>query len=231
MIVGILEDVVAQANTVAGWLEKAGYETLVRHDGERFIEAVQAQRIDVLLLDWDVPGKSGIEVLRWLRETFADAQPVIMMTQHDGENDIVFGLNSGADDYLVKPLRERELLARLGAQVRKYYPERQAPKVIRLGRVVLDVGARAASVDDRPVELSQREFDLAMLLFENVGRIVSKDVMSKRIWGAVDRKYDATLATYVSKLRTNLGLRPKNGVAISTVYNFGYRLERSGNEE
>lgn len=230
MIVGILEDVVAQASTVAGWLEKAGYETLVRHDGHSFIEAVQSQRVDALLLDWDVPGKSGIEVLRWLRETFAAAQPVIMMTQHDGENDIVFGLNSGADDYLVKPLRERELLARLGAQVRKYYPELQAPKVIRLGRVVLDVGARAASVDDRPVELSQREFDLATLLFENVGRIVSKDVMSKRIWGAVDRKYDATLATYVSKLRTNLGLRPKNGVVISTVYNFGYRLERSGAE-
>ncbi|WP_334041190.1 response regulator transcription factor [Burkholderia ambifaria] len=227
MIVAILEDIVTQAGVVAGWLEKAGYDTQVRHDGDSFIELVRTQRVDVLLLDWDVPGKSGIEVMRWARESFADALPIIMMTQHDGENDIVFGLNSGADDYLIKPLRERELVARVNAQARKYYPETQRAKVVEVGKFALDVSAHAATVDGAPVELSQREFDLALMLFESVGRIVSKDMMIKRIWGAVDRKYDATLATYVSKLRSSLGLRPKNGLVITTVYNYGYRLERT----
>ncbi|WDR88548.1 response regulator transcription factor [Burkholderia ambifaria] len=227
MIVAILEDIVTQAGVVAGWLDKAGYDTQVRHDGDSFIELVRTQRVDVLLLDWDVPGKSGIEVMRWARESFADALPIIMMTQHDGENDIVFGLNSGADDYLIKPLRERELVARVNAQARKYYPETQRAKVVEVGKFALDVSAHAATVDGAPVDLSQREFDLALMLFESVGRIVSKDMMIKRIWGAVDRKYDATLATYVSKLRSSLGLRPKNGLVITTVYNYGYRLERT----
>ncbi|MBR8333311.1 response regulator transcription factor [Burkholderia ambifaria] len=227
MIVAILEDIVTQAGVVAGWLDKAGYDTQVRHDGDSFIELVRTQRVDVLLLDWDVPGKSGIEVMRWARESFADALPIIMMTQHDGENDIVFGLNSGADDYLIKPLRERELVARVNAQARKYYPETQRAKVVEVGKFALDVSAHAATVDGVPVDLSQREFDLALMLFESVGRIVSKDMMIKRIWGAVDRKYDATLATYVSKLRSSLGLRPKNGLVITTVYNYGYRLERT----
>ncbi|VWD61765.1 two-component system response regulator [Burkholderia lata] len=227
MIVAILEDIVTQAGVVAGWLNKAGYDTEVRHDGDSFIELVRSQRVDVLLLDWDVPGKSGIEVMRWARESFADALPIIMMTQHDGENDIVFGLNSGADDYLIKPLRERELVARVNAQARKYYPETQRAKVVEVGKFALDVSAHAATVDGAPVELSQREFDLALMLFESVGRIVSKDMMIKRIWGAVDRKYDATLATYVSKLRSSLGLRSKNGLVITTVYNYGYRLERT----
>lgn len=227
MIVAILEDIVTQAGVVAGWLNKAGYDTEVRHDGDSFVELVRTQRADVLLLDWDVPGKSGIDVMRWARESFADALPIIMMTQHDGENDIVFGLDSGADDYLIKPLRERELIARVNAQARKYYPEMQRAKIVEVGKFALDVSAHAATVDGAPIELSQREFDLALMLFESVGRIVSKDMMIKRIWGVVDRKYDATLATYMSKLRSSLGLRPKNGLVITTVYNYGYRLERT----
>ncbi|MGU7779884.1 response regulator transcription factor [Burkholderia sp. PU8-34] len=227
MIVAILEDMVTQAGVVAGWLNKAGYDTEVRHDGDSFIELVRTQRVDVLLLDWDVPGKSGIDVMRWARESFADALPIIMMTQHDGENDIVFGLNTGADDYLIKPLRERELVARVNAQARKYYPETQRAKIVEVGKFALNTNSHAATVDGEPVELSQREFDLALMLFESVGRIVTKDMMIKRIWGVVDRKYDATLATYVSKLRASLGLRPKNGLVITTVYNYGYRLERT----
>ena len=227
MIVAILEDIVTQAGVVARWLEKAGYETEVRHEGESFVELVRSTRVDVLLLDWDVPGMSGIDVMRWARDSFADALPIIMMTQHDGENDIVFGLNSGADDYLIKPLRERELVARVNAQARKYYPETQRAKVVEVGKFALDVSAHAATVDGAPVELSLREFEVALMLFESVGRIVSKDMMIKRIWGVVDRKYDATLATYMSKLRSSLGLRPKNGLVITTIYNYGYRLERT----
>lgn len=227
MIVAILEDIVTQAGVVARWLEKAGYETEVRHDGESFVELVRSTRVDVLLLDWDVPGMSGIDVMRWARDSFADALPIIMMTQHDGEDDIVFGLNNGADDYLVKPLRERELIARVSAQARKYYPETQRAKIVEVGKFALDTGTHVAAVDGAPVELSQREFDLALMLFESVGRIVSKDMMIKHVWGVVDRKYDATLATYVSKLRRSLGLRPKNGLVITTIYNYGYRLERT----
>ncbi|WP_414440257.1 response regulator transcription factor [Burkholderia sp. 22PA0106] len=227
MIIAILEDIVTQAGVVARWLEKAGYQTLVCHDGERFVEIVRSTRVDVLLLDWDVPGMSGIDVMRWARIAFADALPIIMMTQHDGEDDIVFGLDNGADDYLVKPLRERELIARVGAQARKYYPQTRRARVVELGKVALDTGTQIAMVDGVPVELSVREFDLALMLFESAGRILSKDAMIKQVWGVVDRKHDATLATYISMLRRRLSLGPRNGLVISSVYNYGYRIERT----
>ncbi|MBB5390560.1 MULTISPECIES: response regulator transcription factor [unclassified Herbaspirillum] len=225
MIIGILEDIELQATAVAQWVTKAGHHAEVCHDGDSFIDLVRRQRIDLLMLDWDVPGKSGIEVLKWVRASFADVMPVIMVTQHDSEVDIVHGLNSGADDYVIKPLRERELMARVQAQLRKYYPQEQASQVIRVGMFAIDIGARTVSVGGEAVELAQREFDLATMLFSNAGRIVTKDVLMKKIWGSVDRKYDATLATYVSKLRSQLGLRAKNGMVISTIYNYGYRLE------
>jgi DNA-binding response OmpR family regulator len=227
MIIGILEDIELQAAAVARWVARAGHHAEVRHDGDSFIYLVRSQRTDLLMLDWDVPGKSGIEVLRWVRNSFADAMPIIMVTQHDSEADIVHGLNSGADDYVIKPLRERELMARVQAQLRKYYPQELASQVIEVGAFAIDISSRTVSVEGCVVELAQREFDLAAMLFSNVGRIVTKDMLMKKIWGVVDRKYDATLATYVSKLRGQLGLRARNGMVISTIYNYGYRLERA----
>ena len=232
MIVAILEDVAAQADALAGWLRQAGYEAIVRHDGDSFVELIRQQKVDLLLLDRDVPGPSGIEVLRWARATLAGTLPIVMVTHHDGEEDIVHGLNAGADDYLVKPVRERELIARVNAQLRKYYPDAQRAPRLTVGPYTFDAAERQVYVDDvedgarRAVGLPTREFDLAWLLFSHAGRIVSKDFLIKNLWGSIDRKYDASLATHISKLRRTLALRAENGVVIATVYNHGYRLER-----
>lgn len=230
MRIGILEDSVGQAQTVATWLKAAGHDSVIRHDGDSFIDLIRSEPLDMLVLDWDVPGTSGIGVLRWTRKTLSNTLPVIVLTQHDGEEDIVHGLNCGADDYLVKPARERELVARVNAQARKYYPDADRLKQMRVGNYTFDVEARSVQIDEasgtRDIALSVREFDLALQLFHNLGRIVTKDALIKQIWGAIDRKYDASLATYISKLRNVLGLCSRNGLVISTVYSFGYRLER-----
>jgi DNA-binding response OmpR family regulator len=232
--IAILEDVVAQAKAMENWLQRAQYETRISHDGRDFLEQFQKEPVDMLLLDWDVPGMSGIEVLRQVRRTLSDALPIVIVTNHGGEEDIVYGLNAGADDYLVKPVSERVLVARVAAQLRKYYPERQRAERIEVGRYTIETEARKIYIqgegDEEPKvvdHLSVREFDVAVLLFRNAGRIVTKDYISKHIWGVADRKYDASLATYVSKLRNALELRRKNGLVISTIYNHGYRLERS----
>jgi DNA-binding response OmpR family regulator len=234
MIIAILEDVVAQAKAMERWLQRAQYETRISHDGREFLERVQRERVDMLLLDWDVPGMSGIEVLRAVRSTLSDALPIVIVTNHSGEEDIVYGLNAGADDYLVKPVSERVLVARVAAQLRKYYPERQRAERIEFGRYTLETETRKIYIqgdgDAEPKvvdHLSAREFGMAVLMFRNAGRIVTKDYISKHIWGVADRKYDASLATYVSKLRNARGLRRANGLVISTIYNHGYRLERS----
>ncbi|WP_035060946.1 response regulator transcription factor [Andreprevotia chitinilytica] len=233
MLIAILEDSVAQAETIVGLLKRAHYDTVMRHDGDSFLELVNNEKVDLLLLDWDVPGTRGIDVLRQVRKTLGDSLPIMMVTHHDSEQDIVYGLNAGADDYLVKPVRERELVARVAAQLRKYYPETQKPERIEVGRYSLDTESRKVFIGDangaagQEVSLPGREFDLALLLFSRSGQIVTKDFLCKQIWGVIDRKYDASLATYVSKLRNALALRKKNGLVISTIYNHGYRLERA----
>jgi DNA-binding response OmpR family regulator len=234
MIIAILEDVIAQAQAMETWLQRAQHETRVSHDGRSFLDLIQREQVDMLLLDWDVPGKSGIEVLREVRRTLSDAVPIVMVTSHSAEEDIVHGLNAGADDYLVKPVSERVLIARVAAQLRKYYPGKQRAERIEVGRYTIETDTRKIMIrgdGDAPPKvisnLSAREFDMAALMFRNAGRIVTKDYICKHIWGVVDRKYDASLATYVSKLRNALELRHSNGLVISTIYNHGYRLERS----
>lgn len=229
MRIAILQDTVKQAHSVANWLHRAGYESIMRHDGNIFVSMLEREPADMLLLDWDVPGKSGIEVLKWARANREHASvPIILLTQHDDEQRIVEGLDSGADDYLVKPAREAELVARIRAQIRKYYPDEMRERKIRIGRYTIDADARTVLVDSVDgqilANLSGREFLLAMHFFRHIGCLVTKEELCKQIWGEDDRKYDATLATYMSKLRNALHLRSKNGVLISTVYNQGYRM-------
>lgn len=228
--IAILEDTVKQAHCVATWMQRAGYESVIRHDGDSFVDLLENEPADMLLLDWDVPGKCGIDVLKWARAGRAHAKvPIIMLTQHDDENSVVQGLDSGADDYVVKPAREAELVARVRAQARKYYPESLRDKKLRVGRYTLDAEARNVLVDgvdgQKLVNLPAREFQVAMHFFSKVGCVIAKEELCEKIWGCDDRKYDATLATYVSKLRNALQLRSKNGMLLSTVYSHGYRLE------
>lgn len=230
MLISILEDSVKQAHAFSAWLERAGHDCMIRHDGDSFVGMLQEEPAELLLLDWDVPGKSGIEVLRWARSTRKHASiPVIMLTQHDDERSIVMGLDGGADDYLVKPVGEQELVARVRVQIRRYYRDSLRETKLKVGRYTLDVDARNITLDgvdgQHVVNLSAREFQLVAYFFRRVGCVVRKDELCRQIWGTDDRKYDATLATYISKLRKVLQLRSKNGILISTVYNHGYRLE------
>jgi DNA-binding response OmpR family regulator len=228
--IAILESTIMQAYSVVSWLARAGYESVIRHDGDSFMNMLAHEPADMLLLDRDVSDKCGVEVLKWARATREHADvPIIMLSQHDDERRIVQSLDSGADDYLVKPAREQELIARIRAQARKYYPDALRERKIRVGRYTLDADARSVLVDgvdgQQLVNLPAREFELAMHLFRNPGSMVSRDELSEKIWGVSDSKYYATLSTYVSKLRNVLKLRSKNGMLISTVYSHGYRLE------
>lgn len=229
MRIAILEDAVKLANTMACWIERAGHECIVRHDGDGFIQLLESQSVDLLLLDWDVPGRNGVEVTRWVRASRHAGLPVILVTQHDDEVSVVEGLDSGADDYIVKPASEAQLVARVRAQIRRCYPESHHSERVRVGRYLLDPSSRTVTFESdtgcRKVALSARECELAGIFFRQVGKILSKDALIQQIWHCVDRKYDAALATYVSKLRSLLQLRSKNGLMISTVYNYGYRME------
>ncbi|WP_207001686.1 response regulator transcription factor [Trinickia mobilis] len=247
MIVAILEDVPEQASILAEQLRRVGHIVRVRHDGDRFLDLMRSDKLDLLLLDWDVPGTPGIEVARIARGELPDT-PIIMLTQHDSEADIVAGLNNGADDYLIKPVGGPELLARIEAQKRRYYPAVLQSDTLTIGRFTLDRTARnvrAAGIKGDTDDgcsldevLPEREFKLLDYLFSNSGALVKKEDLVAHIWGSEpagetaeerasqQKKYYASLSTYISTLRRVLHLRPKNGIEISTIYNYGYRLRQ-----
>ncbi|WP_175885500.1 response regulator transcription factor [Burkholderia sp. BCC0044] len=280
--IAILEDNAAQAKTLVTWLENAGYHAVVRDDGVRFLELTEHEGFDMLLLDWDVPGMSGIDVLKRVRARLQYALPILMITQHDDARDIVHGLEQGADDYIVKPPAERVLLARIAAQLRKYYPDMQVAERLVVGDYELDPASlRVVWRGEELPKLQQREFDLAHCLFKSAGSIVTKDVLRRFVeaeqdeeavaltgelnalkaefdamddidnalsqrrmqlkarideldaqlveWRrGRDRRQDVLLATYISRLRSKLQLRAlKSGMVITTVYGYGYRLERA----
>ncbi|MFH5249610.1 response regulator transcription factor [Burkholderia semiarida] len=227
--IALLEDDVVQARTIEKWLSKAGYEIVVRHDGDSLLALVNETRFDLLLLDWDVPGKNGNQVLRETRARFGHEFPVIMVTQHDDDRDIVRGLSDGADDYIVKPVREVVLLARVAAQLRSYDPGLQTSASLTVWGYALDRASLSVTLPaGRQVTLPAREFELAVCLFEQSGRVVSKEILFRRLWGTADGGDTVTLATYISRLRNTLELRKeKNGLEIRTIYGHGYRLSRA----
>ncbi len=224
--IAVLEDNLAQAQTVRAWLEKAGYDVILEHDGRAFVERIDKEKVDMLVLDWDVPGMTGIEVLRDTRARIHFEIPIVLLTQHDDERDIEHGLEAGADDFLVKPASERVLIARVKAQLRKYYPETQRKQQVEFDKYVLDGSGRTVTLPDgEQVALPEREFAIAFYLFSHAGRVVSRDALFKHVWGEVDPQQVGTLATYITRVRNTLSLR-KHGLGISSVYRLGYRLER-----
>ncbi|KVO87649.1 two-component system response regulator [Burkholderia ubonensis] len=230
--IAVLEDDLFQARTIEKWLTQAGYETEVRHDGDSLIALVGEARFDMLLLDWDVPGKNGNQVLREMRARFGHEFPIVMVTQHDDDRDIVRGLQDGADDYIVKPVKEAVLLARVAAQIRSYHADQQAAAGPSVWGYALEPASLSVTLPTgKTVTLPTREFDLATCLFEQPGRVVSKDVLFRRLWGTAEGGDSVTLATYISRLRSILELRrEKSGIEIATVYGHGYRLQRADTE-
>lgn len=234
--IAVLEDNPAQAEAVIRWLERAGYDVVHAADGDAFIELIGKEQVDMLLLDWDVPGKTGIEVLAHARDKLGFLIPIVMITQHDDERDIVHGLERGADDYLVKPASERMLIARVVAQLRKYYPQTQAAQSVEHEGYVLTAGGAMPGGDvkpghvmlpgtDHPIELPEREFKIAYYLFQHAGRVVARDTLFTYVWGKIESDQSGTLATYITRLRNALKLRA-HGLKITSVYRHGYRLER-----
>ncbi|WP_426400130.1 response regulator transcription factor [Ralstonia sp. R-29] len=224
--IAVLEDNVAQAEAVQRWLQKAGYDVIVEHDGPAFMARIDQEKVDMLLLDWDVPGMNGIDVLIATRKRIHYELPIVLLTQHDDERDILHGLASGADDYLVKPASERMLVARVVAQLRKYYPETQRKQQVGFDGYVLDETARTATLPDgEQIALPEREFAIALYLLNHAGRVVSRDALLKHVWGETDASQVGTLATYITRVRNTLRLRA-HGLRISSVYRHGYRLER-----
>lgn len=225
--IAVLEDDASQAKLVHHWIASQGHACRIFHRGADILHAVLRETYDLVVLDWRVPDLSGEEVLRALRKSGRERVPVLFTTGQNREEDIVHALRSGADDYLVKPLRRLEFLARVEALLRRAGGRgTEDGGILEAGAFVIDPQGRTLLRDGTPVRLTQKEFQMAMLLFRNVGRLLSRAYLLDTIWGVVADVGTRTVDTHASQLRTKLALYPEHGWRLSAVYQHGYRLER-----
>jgi DNA-binding response OmpR family regulator len=197
-------------------LQAAGFATTTVGDGPSALEGARRGDIDLLILDLGLPQLDGMEVLRRLRGG-GHRLPVIILTARDRVEDTVQGFQQGADDYVVKPFRFEELLARVQARLRE--PGSEEPTVLRHGPLALDLRTRRASVAGRVVELSAREFGLAEAFLRHPDQVLSQEQLLSRVWGLDYDPGSNVVEVYVGYLRRKLGKE-----RIETVRGMGYRL-------
>jgi len=227
--IAILEDDPDQLALLGRWLGEAGHDVHSYKAGRETMKHAGRESFDLFVLDWQVPDVAGPEVLAWIRNHVSKQVPVLFVTVRDSEEDIVFALESGADDYMVKPARKQELLARVNALLRRAYP-REEETLLTFPPFEIDTRRGELRRDGVKVDLTPKEFDLAVVLFRNIGRLLSRGHLQESVWGRSGDLATRTVDTHVSQVRKKLDLRPETGYRVVPIYNYGYRLEQTGGE-
>jgi DNA-binding response OmpR family regulator len=212
----IAEDEPRLASFLEKGLRSNGFVTSVVEDGAKASMLARDEEFDLMVLDLGLPGKDGTEVLRELRAS-GQRMPVIILTARDDVSDKVAGLEGGADDYVTKPFRFEELLARVRARLRD---ERTVERtVLKAGSIVLDLRTRRASTDGRTVDLTAREFTMLEVLIRHAGQVLSREQLLSHVWGYDYDPGSNVVDVYIGYLRRKLGSN-----SIETVRGMGYRL-------
>lgn len=225
MRICLLEDDLPQAELLKSWLQEAGYEIDHGATSRDFLQLMKKQSYDLAILDWEVPDLSGVDVLEHLRGPLDWDGLVLFTTQHDAENDVAKVLRAGADDYLVKPLRKQELLARLVSLGRRKNIM-QEESTLKLGPIELHKKDERVTLNGEAVKLTAKDFQLTKYMFEHEGELVSREQLLKTIWGISETVNTRTVDVHMSRIRRKLEINPDMGYRIKTIYQYGYRLEK-----
>ncbi|MEU5845211.1 MULTISPECIES: response regulator transcription factor [Saccharopolyspora] len=220
----IVEDEESFADPLAFLLRKEGFTAAVAANGPEALDEFDRNGADIVLLDLMLPGMSGTDVCKQLRQR--SSVPVIMVTARDSEIDKVVGLELGADDYVTKPYSARELIARVRAVLRRRgEAEELQPQVLAAGPVRMDVERHVVTVDGADVNLPLKEFDLLEYLLRNVGRVLTRGQLIDRVWGADYVGDTKTLDVHVKRLRSKVEPDPADPRYLITVRGLGYKFE------
>ena len=211
-------------------LQQEGYKPITADTGEKALELIEAEEIDLVLLDWMLPGIDGIDVLKNIRSSSNNSKlPVILLTAKGDEISKVVGLEIGADDYLSKPFGIHELMARIKAVLRrsdvKYTRDEDDEGRIVMNNLEINLSRRTVSVDDEPVELSYKEFELLYLLAKNRGIVFTRNQLLEKIWGYDYIGETRTVDVHISNLRKKIESDESHPVFIKTVRGMGYKFE------
>ena len=226
MRIDLLEDDPDQAAVIEHWLVEVGHQVRWFKAGGELTRALHREVPDVLLLDWVLPESSGIDVLTWVRQSFLGQIPIVFLTAQDSEDHVVRALQAGADDYLVKPARRRELLARIQALGRRSGVISPGTPLSNIEPYEIDPGRRTVAINGEAVELTSKEFDLAVYFFSKVGHLVTRSALLEKVWGRSRIVTTRTVDAHVSRIRKKLAIDESHGWRLISIYQHGYRLER-----
>ncbi|MDB9921501.1 response regulator transcription factor [Actinomycetota bacterium] len=220
----VVEDEDSFSDALSFMLRREGYEVFVASDGNAAVSEFDKHGPDLVLLDLMLPGISGTEVCRIIRGK--SSVPIIMLTAKDGEVDKVVGLELGADDYVTKPFSSRELLARVRAVLRRHgESEELLPATIEAGSVRIDIERHVVSVRGENITMPLKEFDLLEFLVRNSGRVLTRNQLIDRVWGADYVGDTKTLDVHIKRLRAKIEIDPSTPIHINTVRGLGYKFE------
>nr|WP_298895098.1 response regulator transcription factor [uncultured Altererythrobacter sp.] len=224
MRIAVADDERELLDQLAGIMQAAGHQIFTFRNGLDLINALKRETFDVVLADWNMPQRTGLEVINWMRDNLSPLPPFIMITSRQDSGDIVKALEAGAIDYIVKPEDNRVILARVEAAGRRSGAN-QIERVAKFGDYELDRQSKSVTIRDREIALTNKEFDLVDLLFQNRDRPLSRGYLLSRVWGSSEDLETRTIDVHVSRLRAKLDLQPENGFVIRTVFGFGYRMD------
>jgi DNA-binding response OmpR family regulator len=228
MRIAVLDNDRSQADLICQVLSSAGHSCQTYDSGKDLLAHLRKDSFDMLILDWQVADLSGSDVLRRAKEKMSTTTPMMFLTNSSAEDDIVAGINAGADDYMIKPLRRGELVARVQALLRRAYPTQNGAEQLQFGPYIFETRPGRLLMDGAVIDVTHKEFYLALLFFRNIGRPLSRAYIHEAVWIRETAVPSRTMDTHVSRVRNKLHLRPENGFRLVPVYSYGYRLEKLG---
>ena len=219
----VIEDSRSQAEVLKALLKSEGYQVEVFADGSSFLEALDSRTFDFYVVDWVLPDIGGDVLVGKIREQCGWDVPVVVCTARTEEEFASDILRLGADDFVPKPVRYMEFLARVDALLRRR--KARMPELVRFGNIELDIEGRRIRLAGQEIDLTQREFDLAVVFLRNVGRVLAREELLSTVWARESDVDTRTVDTHASRLRKKLGLAGESGLMLTSVYGQGYRLD------
>lgn len=226
MRIAVVDDDDTTTEFIQAIMRRQGHQCAAFRDASTLITQLQRDTYDLIILDWTMPKISGMEALAWIRANLAVPPAVVMLTSRSDKDDIAGALIAGADDFIVKPEAAHVIVARVEAVLRRSAPAATPARFLDYGRYRFDRLAETVSFDESKVDLTAKEFALAMLFFQNEQRALSRAYILETLWNSAPDLPTRTLDMHVSRIRSKLQLNPTHGYRLFTIFSYGYRLER-----
>lgn len=220
-----VDDEVSQLELIQTIISALGHECHTYTTGNALIEVLRHESYDFLLMDWDLSDIKGPEVVKWVRENKSKTVPILFITDRRDEFDVAYALSIGVDDYIRKPIRIHEMTARVEALLRRVNPLATQNKY-SWGNYIFIPESQCVTFNGKKITLKNKEYELALFLFQNLGHKLSRQLLQQRLWAEPSTDViTRTLDTHISAVRNKLSLQPENGYQLVSLYGYGYRLD------